>query len=96
MFDIKTIINQNIVITSVILFIIVYGIIIYSKPNIIFNKDGSLRQFGLGKSDTTVLPAWLVSLIIAILSSFIFSFVTVKFFLEYINKFSMNAIKIYI
>lgn len=71
MFDIKTIINENIVITSVILFIIVYGIIIYSKPNIIFNKDGSLRQFGLGKSDTTVLPAWLVSLIIAILSYFI-------------------------
>lgn len=71
MFDIKTIINQNIVITSVILFIIVYGIIIYNKPNIIFNKDGSLRQFGLGKSDTTVLPAWLVSLIIAIVSYFI-------------------------
>lgn len=71
MFDIKTIINQNIVITSVILFIIVYGIIIYSKPNIIFNKDGSLRQFGLGKSNTTVLPAWLVSLIIAIISYFI-------------------------
>jgi len=71
MFDIKTIINQNIVITSVILFIIVYGIIIYSEPSIIFNKDGSLRQFGLGKSNTTVLPAWLVSLIIAILSYFI-------------------------
>ena len=33
--------------------------------------------------------------IIAIASSFIFSFVTVKFFLEYINKFSMNAFVIY-
>jgi undecaprenyl-diphosphatase len=33
--------------------------------------------------------------IIAIVSSFIFSFVTVKFFLEYINKFSMNAFVIY-
>ena len=33
--------------------------------------------------------------IIAIVSSFIFSFVTVKFFLDYINKFSMNAFVIY-
>jgi len=33
--------------------------------------------------------------IIAIISSFIFSFVTVKFFLIYINKFSMNAFVIY-
>jgi len=32
---------------------------------------------------------------IAILTSFIFSFVTVKFFLIYINKFSMNAFVIY-
>jgi undecaprenyl-diphosphatase len=33
--------------------------------------------------------------IIAIGASFIFSFVTVKFFLNYINKFSMNAFVIY-
>ena len=33
--------------------------------------------------------------IIAIVSSFIFSFITVKFFLEYINKFSMNVFVIY-
>ena len=33
--------------------------------------------------------------IVAILTSFIFSFVTVKFFLIYINKFSMNAFVIY-
>ncbi len=33
--------------------------------------------------------------IIAIFTSFIFSFVTVKFFLIYINKFSMNAFVIY-
>ena len=35
------------------------------------------------------------SAIVAISTSFIFSFVTVKFFLNYINKFSMNAFVIY-
>ena len=34
-------------------------------------------------------------IIIAIIGSFIFSFITVKFFLIYINKFSMNAFVIY-
>ena len=34
-------------------------------------------------------------IVIAIISSFIFSFLTVKFFLIYINKFSMNALVIY-
>jgi undecaprenyl-diphosphatase len=34
-------------------------------------------------------------IVIAIISSFIFSFLTVKFFLIYINKFSMNAFVIY-
>ena len=33
--------------------------------------------------------------VIAIIASFIFSFITVKFFLIYINKFSMNAFVIY-
>ena len=34
-------------------------------------------------------------IVIAVISSFIFSFLTVKFFLIYINKFSMNAFVIY-
>ena len=34
-------------------------------------------------------------IIIAIISSFVFSFLTVKFFLIYINRFSMNAFVIY-
>ena len=35
------------------------------------------------------------AVIVAIISSFIFSFLTVKFFLIYINRFSMNAFVIY-
>ena len=35
------------------------------------------------------------SVLVAVITSFIFSFLTVKFFLIYINKFSMNAFVIY-
>ncbi|MDA7689882.1 hypothetical protein N8752_00620 [Candidatus Pelagibacter sp.] len=50
----------------------------------------------LGLKDVFNQPVEFSYLIfIAILASFIFSFVTVKFFLIYINKFSMNAFVIY-
>jgi undecaprenyl-diphosphatase len=50
----------------------------------------------LGLKDILNQPLDLNYLVlIAIISSFIFSFLTVKFFLIYINKFSMNAFVIY-
>ena len=50
----------------------------------------------LGLKDLLIQPIEFNYLaIIAIGTSFIFSFVTVKFFLNYINKFSMNAFVIY-
>ncbi len=50
----------------------------------------------LGLKDVLTQPLNLNYLVlIAIISSFIFSFLTVKFFLIYINKFSMNAFVIY-
>ena len=50
----------------------------------------------LGLTDVINQPIELNYLVfIAIISSFIFSFMTVKFFLIYINKFSMNAFVIY-
>ena len=50
----------------------------------------------LGFKDVLNQPLDLNYLVlIAIISSFIFSFLTVKFFLIYINKFSMNAFVIY-
>ena len=50
----------------------------------------------LGLKDVLNQPLDLNYLVlIAIISSFIFSFLTVKFFLIYINKFSMNAFVVY-
>ena len=33
-----------------------------------FKKDGSIRQFGIGYKEKTVLPIWLMAIVIAILS----------------------------
>ena len=49
-------------------FLVVYCAIVWAKPAFLYNKDGSLRAFGVGSSRRTVIPAWLLSLIVAILA----------------------------
>lgn len=61
-------IRNNLVSVSVIVFIIIYGLILYIKPAFLYNKDGSLRQFGLNNSKKTVFPAWLLALLLSIMS----------------------------
>jgi hypothetical protein len=39
-----------------------------SAPHFLYNQDGSLREFGIGYKKKTVIPIWLVALILAILS----------------------------
>lgn len=51
---------------SILLFIFVFGLIVWIQPSFIYNKDGSLRQFGVGYRKKTVFPLWLVVLILAI------------------------------
>jgi hypothetical protein len=64
--------DVNILFVVIALYILLYGLIITFKPSIIYdnNKD-CLRQFGVGYKNTTILPLWLVSIIIAIFSYFI-------------------------
>ena len=63
----KTFVRNNNINITIILFLVVFILFIYLKPSIIFNKNGLLRNFGLGKSNTTILPLWLFVIIIAII-----------------------------
>jgi len=63
-------IRQNITTVAIVIFIVIYVIIIALKPGFMYNKDGSLRQFGVGYNTRTVLPIWLIVLIISIVSYF--------------------------
>ena len=55
---------------TLLIFISIYSFIVLLKPNIIYNNDGSLRQFGVGFKKKTVIPLWLISIVIAIFSYF--------------------------
>lgn len=63
----KTAMRKNKVAVSILLFIVVYGIFYISKPAFAYNEDGTLKPFGLGYSNKTVIPAWLVAIILGIL-----------------------------
>ena len=53
---------------SIIIFIVAFAIVQLTRPAILYNADGSLKQFGLGKRSKTVIPIWLVTMILAIFS----------------------------
>lgn len=63
-------IKSNIVLSSIVIFMFLFMIIIITKPSIIFNNDGTFRNFGIGYSKKTVTPIWLVTIILAIISYF--------------------------
>ena len=67
-------IKKHTISISVIIFIIIYSVLYYIKPDFIYNQDGSLREFGIGYKSKTIIPLWLLSIIIAILSYFIVSY----------------------
>jgi hypothetical protein len=53
---------------SIIIFLILFVILVNLKPAFLFNKNGSLRNFGLGKSRCTILPVWLIVIVLSIVS----------------------------
>lgn len=61
-------IRQNTILVSIILFIISFGSLQYIKPGFLYNTDGSIREFGIGYKNKTILPVWLLSIILGILS----------------------------
>lgn len=75
-------IKENITLVSVVLFIIIFVFIQMMKPVCFYNKDGSIREFGVGYKNKTIFPIWLLSLILGILC-----YLAVMYYVSYIKKF---------
>jgi len=60
--------RNNITLSAIIIFLITFGIIQVIKPSFLYNQDGSIREFGIGYKNKTILPVWLLSMILGILS----------------------------
>ena len=72
----KNIIRNNLAGSAIVLYIIVFMLVQYTNPSFIYNEDGSLREFGVGYSSKTVLPIWLIAILLGILSYLFVYYVT--------------------
>ena len=63
----RNLIRENITFVSILLFLIIFGIIQMIKPKFLYNLDGSIREFGIGYKNKTIMPIWLLSIVLGIL-----------------------------
>ena len=71
-------IRNNITSVSILIFIFLFAVIQKLEPSFLYNTDGSIKQFGLGRKKHTVVPIWLVTLVLSI-----FSYLFVLYYLTY-------------
>lgn len=53
-------------INSIVLFLVLFSLLHYAKPALIYNHSGGFRPFGLGYKQKTVVPMWLAAIMLAI------------------------------
>lgn len=53
---------------SILIFLVLFTIIHLAKPSFLYNEDGGFRPFGVGYKHKTVIPIWLIAIVLAIFS----------------------------
>ena len=61
-------VRKHLVSFATLLFVTMYVLIIKLKPGFLYKNDGSLRTFGVGYKNKTVIPVWLAAIALAIIS----------------------------
>ena len=62
----RAFIKRNLPFISIIVFTLVFSLIQLIKPAFLYDKDGSIRSFGIGSQKKTILPVWLFSFMLVI------------------------------
>jgi uncharacterized membrane protein YozB (DUF420 family) len=64
----KSFIVKNQTVSSIIVFLALFLSISLLKPKFLYNNDGSIRSFGIGYKNKTIMPIWLLAIILGIFS----------------------------
>jgi len=75
----KRFVRINKVNIAIFLFLLSFVSIHLMKPPLFYNTDGSYRPFGLGYRHKTVIPIWLMAILLAI-----FSYLVVLYYLLFL------------
>ncbi len=74
----RNFLQTNIVLVAILLYIILYGVVLLAQPSFLYKPDSTLRQFGVGYRNKTILPMWLFALILGIIC-----YLAVIYYLEF-------------
>lgn len=66
----RSTIRRNITLVSILLYLGLFIIVVSFHPTFLYNEHGSLREFGVGYRNKTVIPGWFLAIALAILSYF--------------------------
>ena len=66
--NLKIFIGKNKLNVSLLIFLVLFFMIHYMKPSIVYDENGEFRPFGVGYRHKTVVPIWLVAIITALFS----------------------------
>jgi hypothetical protein len=69
--------KKHVLFISIMLFLITFYIIHHIKPSFLYKKNGNLRAFGIGYKEKTIIPLWLISIILPILC-----YIVIRYYLE--------------
>jgi hypothetical protein len=58
---------KNRLVSAIVIFLLIFSAIHWMKPAMIYNEHGGFRQFGIGYKQKTVIPIWVVSIVLAVL-----------------------------
>lgn len=64
----RTFIRKNITSFSIIIFFAIFISINAMKPSFLYDKDGAIREFGINSKNKTVVPMWLLTILVAFTS----------------------------
>jgi hypothetical protein len=64
----KHFVFKNKLTLSIVLFLVLFSVIHFMKPSLFYMPDGSFREFGVGYKNKTVIPIWIVAIVLGILS----------------------------
>jgi len=71
-------IRNNVTLVAIMIFIMIFSCIQLYKPLFFYTETGAIREFGVGYKNKTIVPIWLFSIILGILS-----YLTVLYYLTY-------------
>lgn len=60
--------KKQILPTAIVIFLVFYIGVNYLQPSILYDEYGNIRPFGLGYTNTTVIPVWMFAIFLGVLS----------------------------